>query len=193
MLSYKESLKILKETSALLDGHFILSSGLHSPQYVQCAKLLSKPFLANDLCKSLAKKIQNEFKEIDLILSPAMGGVIIGYEIGKILKKETIFAERVNGDFLLRRDFNIKKNTKILIIEDVITTGKSSIECSKLVTENYAEVIGYACIINRSNGNSKIKEKIVSQVELNIPTYSKDNLPKDLSLIKSVKPGSRNL
>jgi len=84
MLSYKESLKILKETSALLDGHFILSSGLHSPQYVQCAKLLSKPFLANDLCRSLAMKIQNEFRKIDLILSPAMGGVIIGYEIGKI-------------------------------------------------------------------------------------------------------------
>ena len=193
MLSYKESLKILKETSALLDGHFILSSGLHSPQYVQCAKLLSKPFLANDLCKSLAKKIQNEFKEIDLILSPAMGGVIIGYEIGKILKKETIFAERVNGDFLLRRDFNIKKNSNVLIVEDVITTGKSSIECSKLISEFSANILGYACIIDRSNGKSLIKSKIVSQIEINIPSYDKDNLPKELLNIKPIKPGSRNL
>ena len=193
MLSYKESLKILKETSALLDGHFILSSGLHSPQYVQCAKLLSKPFLANDLCKSLATKIENEFKEIDLILSPAMGGVIIGYEIGKILKKETIFAERVNEDFLLRRDFNIKKNSNVLIVEDVITTGKSSIECSKLISEFSANILGYACIIDRSNGKSLIKSKIVSQIEINIPSYDKDNLPKELLNIKPIKPGSRNL
>ena len=193
MLSYKESLKILKETSALLDGHFILSSGLHSPQYVQCAKLLSKPFLANDLCRSLATKIENEFKEIDLILSPAMGGVIIGYEIGKILKKETIFAERVNGDFLLRRDFNIKKNSNVLIVEDVITTGKSSIECSKLILEFSANILGYACIIDRSNGKSLIKSKIVSQIEINIPSYDKDNLPKELINIKPIKPGSRNL
>ena len=193
MLSYKESLKILKETSALLDGHFILSSGLHSPQYVQCAKLLSKPLLANDLCRSLATKIENEFKEIDLILSPAMGGVIIGYEIGKILKKETIFAERVNGDFLLRRDFNIKKNSNVLIVEDVITTGKSSIECSKLISEFSANILGYACIIDRSNGKSLIKSKIVSQIEINIPSYDKDNLPKELLNIKPIKPGSRNL
>jgi|TARA_B110000881_G_scaffold219817_1_gene242752 orotate phosphoribosyltransferase len=193
MLSLKESLTILKETNALIEGHFILSSGLHSSKYVQCAQLMSKPKKAVKICVSLAEKIKDELDDFDLILSPAMGGIIVGYEIGKLLNKETIFSERVNGEFKLRRDFNIKKNTKILIIEDVITTGKSSIECSKLVTENYAEVIGYACIINRSNGNSKIKEKIVSQVELNIPTYSKDNLPKDLSLIKSVKPGSRNL
>ena len=193
MLSYKESLKILKETNALLDGHFILSSGLHSPQYIQCAKLLSKPFLANDLCRSLATKIQNEFKEIDLILSPAMGGVIIGYEIGKIIKKETIFAERVNDKFLLRRDFNIKKNSNVLIIEDVITTGKSSIECSKLVLESSANILGYACIIDRSNGKSLIKSKIVSQIEINIPSYDKDNLPKELLNIKPTKPGSRNL
>jgi len=193
MLSLEESLKILKETNAVIEGHFILSSGLHSPKYVQCAQLMSKPSQALQICESLAEKIKKELDEFDLILSPAMGGIIVGYELGKILNKETIFSERVNGEFKLRRDFNIKKNTKILIIEDVITTGKSSIECSKLVTENYAEVIGYACIINRSNGNSKIKEKIVSQVELNIPTYSKDNLPQELSSVEAVKPGSRNL
>ncbi len=193
MLSLEESLRILKETNALLDGHFILSSGLHSPQYVQCAQLLSKPSKANKICISLSEKIKKRFKDIDLILSPAMGGIIIGYEIGKLLKKETIFSERVDGEFKLRRDFLIKKNQKVLIVEDVITTGKSSLECSKLVLENRAIVIGYACIIDRSNGVSLIKDKIVSQVELNIPTYTEKNLPKSLSLIEAVKPGSRNL
>ena len=192
MLSYEESLKILKETKALIDGHFILSSGLHSPRYVQCAQLLSKPHKAFKICNSLAEKIKSSFEEFDLILSPAMGGVIIGYDIGRILNKETIFSERVDGKFKLRRDFLIKKNNKVLIIEDVITTGKSSLECSELVNLAGGNIVGYACIIDRSNGESSIKEKIVSQIELNIPTYTKNNLPKDLSLIDAVKPGSRN-
>jgi orotate phosphoribosyltransferase len=193
MLSLEESLKILKETRALLEGHFILSSGLHSPKYVQCAQLMSKPGQAIKLCESLADKIKNEFKDFDLILSPAMGGIIVGYELGKILNKQTIFSERVNGEFKLRRDFKIKKGIKVLIVEDVITTGKSSLECSKLVKENNASIIGYACIIDRSNGKSEIEDKIISQVELDIPTYKKDKLPKDLLSIKAVKPGSRNL
>ena len=193
MLSLEESLKILKETNALLEGHFILSSGLHSPQYVQCAQLMSKPHEANKLCISLSEKIFKEFHNFDLILSPAMGGVIIGYEIGKLLKKETIFSERVNGMFKLRRDFKINKNQKVLIIEDVITTGKSSLECAELVKEYGGSVVGYACIIDRSNNNSSIKAKIVSQIKLNIPTYTEKNLPKNLSLIKAVKPGSRNI
>ena len=193
MLSYKESLKILKEANALIEGHFILSSGLHSSQYVQCAQLMSKPDKAIKLCESLAEKIKQEFKEIDIILSPAMGGIVVGYEIGKLLNKESIFSERVNGEFKLRRDFSIKKNQKVLIIEDVITTGKSSLECSKLVLDNNAKIVGYACIIDRSNGNSSIKDKIVSQIELKIPTYSKENLPNNLQALKAVKPGSRNL
>ena len=193
MLSLEESLKILKETKALLEGHFILSSGLHSPQYVQCAQLLSKPEKAKKICVSLSEKIKSEFSDFDLILSPAMGGVIIGYEIGKLLNKETIFSERVNEEFSLRRGFTIKENQKILIIEDVITTGKSSIECSKLVKKNKGIIVGYACIIDRSNGKSLIKDKIISQVVLNIPTYTKDNLPQNLSLINPTKPGSRNL
>ncbi len=193
MLSYEESLKILKETNALLEGHFILSSGLHSPQYIQCAQLLSKPEKSEKLCISLSEKIKNEFGEIDLILSPAMGGIIIGYEIGKLLKKETIFSERVNGEFKLRRDFLIKNGQKVLIVEDVITTGKSSLECSKLVKNSGASIVGYACIIDRSNNESLIKDKIVSQVKLDIPTYTKENLPKNLLSIKPTKPGSRNL
>jgi len=154
---------------------------------------MSKPNKANEICVSLANKIKNEFKNFDLILSPAMGGIIVGYELGKILNKQTIFSERVNGEFKLRRDFQIKKGNKVLIVEDVITTGKSSLECSKLVKENNADIVGYACIIDRSNGKSEIKDKIISQVELNIPTYKKDNLPKELLAIEAVKPGSRNL
>ena len=193
MLSLEESLKILKETNALIEGHFILSSGLHSSKYVQCAQLMSKPEYATKICESLSKKIKQEFGNFDIILSPAMGGILVGYELGKLLNKNTIFSERVNGEFKLRRDFKIKKGSKVLIVEDVITTGKSSIECSELVSFNKAELVGYACIIDRSNGNSEIKKKIVSQVQLNIPTYNKNNLPKELLSIKPVKPGSRNL
>ena len=192
MLSYKESLKILKETDALLEGHFILSSGLHSDKYIQCAKLLSKPGRAKELCLSLAEKIKEKYKNIDLILSPAIGGIVIGYEIGRILNIETIFAERVNGSFNLRRGFEINKEQKILVVEDVITTGKSSLECSTLAKKANAEIIGYACIIDRSNGKSKIDKTIISQVQIQIPTYKKENLPKHLKNIKAIKPGSRN-
>ena len=193
MLSLEESLKILKRTNALIEGHFILSSGLHSSKYVQCAQLMSNPNDAVKICQSLASKIKKELTDFDIILSPAMGGIIVGYELGKILDKKTIFSERVDGEFKLRRDFKIEKGNKVLIVEDVITTGKSSLECSKLVSSNNAEIIGYACIIDRSNGQSNIKDKIVSQVKLNIPTYKKENLPKELQSINPVKPGSRNL
>ena len=148
---------------------------------------------ANKICISLSEKIKEEFKEFDLILSPAMGGIIVGYEIGRILDKETIFSERVNGEFKLRRDFVINKDQRVLIVEDVITTGKSSLECSKIVKDNHAEIIGYACLIDRSNNKSSINEKIVSQVKIDIPTYTEKNLPKNLSTIKAIKPGSRNL
>ena len=192
MLSHKKSLNILKKTNALLEGHFVLSSGLHSSKYIQCAKLLSYPHLAEKLCKSLAYKIKKKFKNIDLILAPAIGGIIIGYEIGKILRKETIFCERVKGKFSLRRGFKIKKNAKVLIIEDVITTGKSSMECVKLIKKSKAKLIGFASIIDRSNKKSlKIKKKIISQIKIDVPTYKKDELRKNLSKITITTPGSR--
>ena len=193
MLSLKESLKILKETNALLEGHFILSSGLHSDKYVQCAQLLSKPEKAKEICSSLAEKIKSNYGKVDLILSPAIGGIVIGYEIGRILNIETIFAERINKDFNLRRGFKIKNGQKILIVEDVITTGKSSLECSTLAKKEGGKIMGYACIIDRSNGKSNINDKIVSQVKIEIPTYKKEDIPEHLSKIKAVKPGSRIL
>ena len=192
MLSLKKSLNILKKTDALLEGHFVLSSGLHSPKYIQCAKLLSFPNLADKICKSLANKIKKNFKKIDLILAPAMGGVIIGYEIGKILKKETIFCERVNGKFTLRRGFSIKKGARVLIIEDVITTGKSSLECVKLIKKSNAKLVGFASIIDRSTKKSlKIKNKIVSHLKIDVPSYYIKNIPKSLKSIPITTPGSR--
>ena len=192
MLSPKKSLDILKKTNALLEGHFILSSGLHSSKYIQCAKLLSFPNKASIICKSLANKIKKNFKKIDLILAPAMGGIIIGYEIGKLLKKETIFCERVNGKFSLRRGFFIKKNSKVLILEDVITTGKSSMECVKLIKKADAKLVGFASIIDRSNKKDlRIKKKIISLLKINVPTYKKNKLPLSLKLIPVSTPGSR--
>ena len=192
MLSHKKSLDILKKTNALIEGHFILSSGLHSSKYIQCAKLLSFPKLAEEICKSLASKIKKKYKNIDLILSPAMGGVIIGYEIGKLLNKETIFCERVNGKFSLRRGFNIKKSSRVLIIEDVITTGKSSLECVKLIKKANAKLLGFASIIDRSTKKSlKIKTKVTSHLKIEVPTFNKNQLPKSLKLIPITTPGSR--
>ena len=133
MLSYKESLKILKETNALLEGHFVLSSGLHSDQYVQCAKLLSHPKKAELICSSLCEKIKKKFNKIDIILSPAIGGIVIGYEVGRQLNIETIFAERQEGKLVLRRGFIIPKKSNVLVVEDVITTGKSALECVNLI------------------------------------------------------------
>ncbi len=192
MLSHKKSLDILKRTNALLEGHFVLSSGLHSSKYIQCAKLLSFPLKAEKICKSLALKIKKNFKKFDLILSPAMGGIIIGYEIGKLLKKETIFCERVNGKFILRRGFKIKKGSKVLIIEDVITTGKSSMECVKLIKRSKASLVGFAAIIDRSSKKTlKIKSKLVSHLKIDVPVFKSNKLPKELKLIPITRPGSR--
>jgi len=192
MLSPKKSLNILKKTKALLEGHFVLSSGLHSPKYIQCAKLLSYPHLAEKICKSLAKEIKKNYKKIDLILAPAIGGIVIGYEIGRILKKETIFCERVNGKFTLRRGFKINKGARVLIVEDVITTGKSSMECVKLIKKSKSHLIGFACLIDRSEKKRLIiKKKIISHIKINVPTYKKNKLPKELKLIPIMVPGSR--
>ena len=192
MLSHKKSLDILKKTDALLEGHFVLSSGLHSSKYIQCAKLLSYPYKAKLICKSLAKKIKKNFGDVDLILAPAIGGIVIGYEIGRLLKKETIFCERVKGKFTIRRGFYIKKNSKVIIIEDVITTGKSSLECVKLINNAKAKLVGFASIIDRSNKKSlKIKKKIISHLKINVPTYKRNKLPKSLKSVPITIPGSR--
>ena len=193
MLSYNESLKILKETNALLEGHFILSSGLHSNQYVQCAKLLSYPKQAEIICASLTEKIKNNFNKIDIVLSPALGGIVVGYEIGKQLNTQTIFAERANDKLVLRRGFTIPQDFNVLIVEDVITTGKSAIECSEIVKINKANLVGFACVIDRSDNNILIKKKIVSQIKIKIAIFKENELSDELKKTPAVKPGSRNL
>ena len=154
--------------------------------------MLSFPNKSKTLCKSLAAKIKKKFKKIDIILSPAMGGIVIGYEIGRLLGKETIFCERVKGKFELRRGFKIKKRSRVLIVEDVITTGKSSMECVKLINKAKATHIGFAAIIDRSSKKSlKIKKKIISQLKIDVPTYKKNQLPENLKSIPITTPGSR--
>jgi len=193
MLSYNESLKILKETEAFLEGHFILSSGLHSKQYIQCAKLLSHPKKAEAICASLCEKVKKKINKIDIVLSPAIGGVVVGYEIGRQLKIETIFAERMEGKLVLRRDFKVKQNSNVLIVEDVITTGRSVLECSNIVKMSKANIVGYVCIVDRSNEKISIKDQIISQMQFYIETFSKDKIPEDLRKISPIKPGSSNL
>ena len=193
MLSYNESLKILKDTDALLEGHFILSSGLHSKQYIQCAKLLSNPQASEIICSSLVEKINNKFKKIDIILTPAVGGIVVGYEVGRQLKIKTIFAERVNKKLELRRGFTIPKKSNVLIIEDVITTGKSALECNELIKISNANLVGFACIIDRSDKKNLINNEIISQIKFKIDTYNADNLPDDIKNIEAEIPGSKNL
>ena len=193
MLSFNESLKILKETNALLEGHFILSSGLHSGEYIQCAKLLSNPRKAISICQSLVEKINKNYKKVDLILSPAIGGIVVGYEIGRQMEVQTIFAERENGKLVLRRGFSISPDSNVLVVEDVITTGKSALECAELLKGYKANLMGFACIIDRSDNKVLIKDKIISQIKIKIPVFKKNNLPEDLKKISAIEPGSRNL
>tara|TARA_B100000242_G_C42854636_1_gene396786 strand:+ start:73 stop:648 length:576 start_codon:yes stop_codon:yes gene_type:complete len=189
MLTEEETIEILKKTNSLLEGHFILSSGLRSEKYLQCAQLMMYPDLAEKVCKSLAEKIKKSNIEFDLVVSPAIGGVLVGYQVSKFLNVPNIFVERVNNVFNLRRGFECK-NKKVMIIEDVITTGKSSLECSKCLEDLGAKISGYACIIDRSGGNSQLGE-IISQINFNIPVFSEEKLPEHLKQIKAIKPGSR--
>ena len=189
MLTEEETIEILKKTNSLLEGHFILSSGLRSEKYLQCAQLMMYPELAEKVCKSLAEKIKKTNIEFDLVASPAIGGLLVGYQVSKFLNVPNIFVERVNNEFNLRRGFECK-GKKIIIIEDVVTTGKSSLECSKCLQDLGAKISGYACIIDRSGGNSQIDE-IISQINFNIPVFSEDKLPEHLKQIKAIKPGSR--
>ena len=193
MLSYNESLKILKETNALLEGHFILSSGLHSDQYVQCAKLLSQTKKAEIICASLCEKIMEKFNEINIILSPAIGGIVVGYEIGRQLGIETILAERSQNKLILRRGFKIPKNSNVLIVEDVITTGKSALECSELVKLLDSKKGKFYLAPAFANDNSLIRQKIISQKKLKMEIFKKTDLPDKLKKIEAIKPGSRNL
>ncbi len=187
--------KIYKNTGALLEGHFILSSEKHSSVYLQSAIVLSYPKYLKKIGKALAKKILKKVKsrDIDVIVSPAMGGVIIGSKIGEELNKPAIFVERVNNNFIFRRGFSIKKNTKVFIIEDVITTGKSSLECQSCIQALGGEVVGIASIVERCLERPNFKYPYTSLLKIKAPIYFKKDLPDSLKSIPAIKPGSRFL
>ncbi|NMA85931.1 MAG: orotate phosphoribosyltransferase [Tissierellia bacterium] len=182
-------LEILKETEALLEGHFLLSSGKHSDGYVQCAKLLMYPDKAEIAINTIVDKLKD--LDFDLVLGPAMGGIIVSYELARQMGKPSIFSERENGEMKLRRGFTIKKGQKVIIAEDVVTTGKSAYEAIKVVEEAGGKVVGIACIVDRSSRD--IKYPIYSGVNLDVNTYESDKCPLCKENIPVVKPGSRKI
>ena len=186
----KEILNIFKSEKALLSGHFLLSSGLHSPHYMQCALLLQKPWIAQEICKALAKKLAGI--QIDVVIGPALGGVLVSYEMGRALKVKSIFAERVDGQMTLRRGFGLKKKEKVLVVEDVITTGKSMQEVIELVRQEGAKLVAVASIVDRSDGAAIFDVDLFTLLKINIKTYRPEMCPlcKE-GRISVTKPGSR--
>ena len=193
IMSEDEVLKIYKSIDALLEGHFILSSGLHSRMYLQSALVFSNTKIAELLCKSLSTKVKNliDIDSIDLIVSPAMGGVIVGYELSRHLNKLNIFAERKDGVFSIRRGFKINEGQKVLVVEDIVTTGKSSLECFECINELGGEIVAEAALINRGGDSVNLGVPLITLANLDIPNYEPENLPEDLKNLPAIKPGSR--
>lgn len=191
-MTEEEVLAEFRAAGALLEGHFILSSGLHSPRYLQCARVLMDPRRASRLAEALAERIPDELRSrIEIVVSPAMGGVIIGHEMGRALGVEAIFLERPTGRFELRRGFSLRPGQKVLLVEDVITTGLSSREAARAVEEEGGEVIGLAALVDRSRGTTPINWSPMALLHLDAPTYAADELPPELAAIPPEKPGSR--
>ncbi|MBK1866576.1 orotate phosphoribosyltransferase [Aestuariivirga sp. YIM B02566] len=189
-----EVLAEFKAAGALLEGHFILSSGLRSPNYLQCARVLMDPRRAERLCAVLARQVKARIGDkIDLVASPAMGGVIVGYEMARQLGVESVFFERVDGKLVLRRGFTIPKGARVVMVEDIVTTGLSSRECIAGINEEGGVTVGAACLIDRSNGKADLGVPLEALTRLDIPTYPADGLPPELAAIPAIKPGSRGL
>ena len=192
MMTNDEILAEFRAADALLEGHFILSSGLRSPRYLQCARVLMDPARAERLARALAARIPAELREqIDAVVSPAMGGVIIGHEMGRALRKPAMFVERPQGTFELRRGFNISPGTRVLMVEDVVTTGLSSREAIDAVRAAGGDVVAEAALVDRSSGKVDLGVPFFPLIRIDVPTYSADDVPSDLAAIPAVKPGSR--
>ena len=188
-----EIISTLEETGAIQHGHFILSSGKRSATYCQCAKLFILPEIAEKICIELANKVLNVIDhKIDYIVAPAMGGILVGYELARQLKTKSIFYERVDNVFKLRRGFEIQAGANVLLVEDVITTGKSAIECIEELNKIGVNFLGTACLIDRTNSESKL-QNLISVHKLDIPIYDENSLPDNLKTIDPVKPGSRDI
>lgn len=193
-MTNEEVLAEFKAAGALLEGHFILSSGLRSSRYLQCARVLMDPARAQRLCAALAGQVKARIGQgIDLVASPAMGGVIVGYEMARQLKVDSIFFERVDGKLVLRRGFSIAKGARVLMVEDIVTTGLSSRECIAGIGEEGGVAVGAACLIDRSGGKADLGVPLQALASMVIPTYPADQLPPELAAIPAVKPGSRGL
>ncbi len=190
-----EVLRHYRESGALLEGHFLLTSGLHSPVYMQSAKVLSHPARAEALCKALADKLRAEFgpQPVDIVCSPAMGGVVVGYELARQLGVPAIFTERVDGKFALRRGFDIPEGARVLMAEDVVTTGKSSRECIECIADHGGITVAASCIVDRSDGEVDLGVPLFALCGFKVPAYRDDELPPELAALPAVKPGSRNL
>ena len=187
-----EILAEFRAADALLEGHFILSSGLRSPRYLQCARVLMDPARAERLARALAAKLPAEVRdEIQAVVSPAMGGVIIGHEMGRALGRPAMFLERPQGVFELRRGFRLDPGTRVLMVEDVVTTGLSSREAIEAVREAGADVLAEAALVDRSSGKAELGLPFYPLIRIDVPTYEADALPPDLAAIPPVKPGSR--
>ena len=181
-----------RAADALLEGHFILSSGLRSPRDLQCARVLMDPMRAERLARALAEKIPSELREqIQAVVSPAMGGVIIGHEMGRALGKPAMFVERPQGVFELRRGFHLNSGTKVLMVEDVVTTGLSSREAIEAVRQAGGDVIAEAALVDRSSGKADLGIPFFPLICIDVPTYEADALPQELAAIPAIKPGSR--
>ncbi|MGE5600288.1 MAG: orotate phosphoribosyltransferase [Pseudomonadota bacterium] len=187
-----EVLAEFRAADALLEGHFILSSGLRSPRYLQCARLLRDPARAERIARALAARLPEETRnDIDIVISPAMGGVIIGHEMGRALGRPAVFVERPEGQFELRRGFRIDPGARVLMVEDVVTTGLSSREAIKAIEEAGGKVIAAASIVDRSGGSADLGVPYTSLIRIDVPTYDADALPPELAAIPAIKPGSR--
>ena len=189
-----EILAEFRAAEALLEGHFILSSGLHSSRYLQCARVLMDPARASRLASALAYSIPRDVKSrIEIVVSPAMGGLIIGHEMGRALGVDAIFVERPTGTFELRRGFRLKPGQKVLLVEDVVTTGLSSREAIAAVEAAGGEVIAAAALIDRSNGAADLGVPFFPLIRLSVPSYEADALPPELAGVPAEKPGSRKV
>ncbi len=194
MMSQQEVLDEFRASGALLEGHFVLSSGLHSGTYLQCARVLMEADRAGRLCAELRRRVAQTISEpIELVVSPAMGGVVVGYEMGRQLSVPAIFFERVDGKLTLRRGFDIAEGANCLMVEDIVTTGLSSRECIEGIRQAGGNVVGAACLIDRSGGKADVGVPLVSLARLDIATYEPDALPPELAATEAVKPGSRGL
>ncbi len=193
-MTQDEVLDIFRQCGALLEGHFILSSGLRSPVFLQKARVFMHPDKAERLCRALAQKIRSEgYGGVSQVVSPAVGGIIPGYETARHLGLPAVYTERVDGKFQLRRGFEVKKGEKVLVVEDIVTTGLSIRECIDCLRAIGADVVAAACLVDRSGGEAEVGVPLVALTQYKVPAYPADALPPELAAIPAVKPGSRGL